>query len=1023
MNRIARSGPGSLSAFAICIGLIIILFGSGVTSAQILDPSFTGRINNAGIVYDTAVQADGKIVLVGDFTFANGQGRNRIVRVNADGSLDTTFNARADATVYTVYLQADGKILIGGSFTNVNGVARGRIARLNADGSLDTSFDTSTGAASGIIYNAMQLAGGKVVVSGSFTTINGTALNRIARLNADGTLDSTFTPGTAASGVVYDFDVQADGKLVIGGSFTTYNDTASARIARLNTDGTLDTTYSVGTGASSTVYDIDLQTDGKAVISGGFATINGTARTRIARLNSDGSVDTGFDVAGISTGIIYAVEIEADGDIVFGGTFTAIGGNPYVRLARASSAGVLDTTFTPAAENTVRALSVQTDQKIIVGGAFINVTSVSKAGSARLNSNGSVDTAFAANVFDNATVRAVAQQPDGKILAAGIFDFANFVPRMGIARFNADGTLDTAFAASGIGADSTVFNVAVQADGKIVIVGTFDTYNGAAQPGVARLNTDGTLDSSFAPVIASTSTVNALAIQPDGKILIGGTFTSVNATAMNRIARLNSDGTLDSSFVIGTGASSTIQDIRLMADGKIYIGGSFTTFNGFAAGRIARLLPTGAPDTAFDPGVGASSTVYSIAVTGDGVYIGGAFTTVKTEPRVRVAKLTLNGSVDSSFNPGSGADGTVYTVRVQTDGKVLIAGFFDVVAGVTRNRIARLNATGTLDGYFNAGLGADGTIYELTRLADGKYMIGGIFANYAGVPSSGLAQIIMVRIRTRADFDGDGRSDLSLFRPADGNWWIDRSTDGLAVLQWGLGTDVLSPEDYDGDGRTDIAVWRSGDAATFYILRSSDGGARIEQFGQTGDIPISADFDGDGLADVAVYRPGSQSYFYYRGSRDNPNGNITFIPWGQTGDIPVRGDYDGDGKNDPAVFRPSTRDWIIRKSSDGQAMVPRWGLSTDVLAPADYDGDGKTDIAVFRDGVWYILYSADNQVKISSFGTTGDLPVPADYDGDGRVDIAIYRNGTWWIDRSLSGTVAIPFGTGSDKPVPNEYLP
>ncbi len=271
------------------------------------------------------------------------------------------------------------------------------------------------------------------------------------------------------------------------------------------------------------------------------------------------------------------------------------------------------------------------------------------------------------------------------------------------------------------------------------------------------------------------------------------------------------------------------------------------------------------------------------------------------------------------------------------------------------------------------------------------------------------------------DFDGDGKADISVFRPSNRIWYLNRSTDGLTFFQFGLNTDKLAPADYDGDGKTDVAVWRES-TGVFYIYNSSDNSTRIEQFGQTGDVLTVGDWDGDGKADLSVYRAGAQSTFFYRGSNNNPNRNITFIPFGTTGDIPVRGDFDGDKRQDAAVFRPSNNTWYIRQSSNNQARFVQFGLATDKFVQADYDGDAKTDIAVYRNGVWYILQSTNNQVRFETFGAANDTLVPADYDGDGKADLAVYRNGTWIILQSGNRSVSFTnFGASGDVPIPNAY--
>lgn len=280
-----------------------------------------------------------------------------------------------------------------------------------------------------------------------------------------------------------------------------------------------------------------------------------------------------------------------------------------------------------------------------------------------------------------------------------------------------------------------------------------------------------------------------------------------------------------------------------------------------------------------------------------------------------------------------------------------------------------------------------------------------------------------------SDFDADGKADPSVYRGSNGFWYINRSTAGFTAAQWGVATDLLTPADFDGDDKADIAVWR-GDVATiagFYILQSSNNTMRIERFGQTGDDPtIVGDWDGDGKADPAVYRGpggGPQNSFYFRGSLNNPNGNVTYLQWGSGGDRAMRGDFDGDAKMDAAVFRPSTGIWYILQSSNGAVRYENWGLSSDKFVPADYDGDSKTDLAVFRSGVWYIKQSSNSQTAYINWGLNTDTLVPADYDGDGKTDAAIYRNGVWYERLSGSGSLSVVnFGLGSDVAVAGAFV-
>lgn len=361
-------------------------------------------------------------------------------------------------------------------------------------------------------------------------------------------LDASFDPGIGPDYYIYSIAPQSDGKILIGGDFFNYNGTERHKIARLNADGSLDTGFDPGLGVGDLtdyrwLYSIAVQGDGKILIGGSFNTYNGTIRNNIARLNDNGSLDTSFISDFGSVSVVHCIAIQNDGKILIGGQFTVYDGTARARIARLNADGSLDTTFNPGTGAT--------------GGLI---------------------------------VESIALQTDGKIIIGGGFTTYNGTTRNGIARLNSDGSLDTSFnPGSGV---SYVFDIALQNDGKILIGGDFATYNGTARNRIARLDTDGTLDTSFDPGTGANQIVNSIAIQNDGKILIGGLFFGYNESPRQKIARLNADGSLDTTFDPGTGATGgTVETMTLQSDGKILIGGGFSTYNGTARNKIARILP------------------------------------------------------------------------------------------------------------------------------------------------------------------------------------------------------------------------------------------------------------------------------------------------------------------------------------------------------------------------------------------------------------------------------------------------
>jgi uncharacterized delta-60 repeat protein len=783
---------------------------NGVTVNRIVRLNADGAIDttfttNTGTGFNAspraiAIQSDGKIVAGGVFTTFNGVTVNRIVRLNSDGTRDTTFTTNTgtafDSTVNSIAIQSDGKIVIGGNFTTFNGTTVNRIVRLNTDGTRDTTFTTNTGTAfDSEVRSIATQSDGKIVCGGEFFSFNGVTVNGIVRLNSNGTRDTTFTLNTdILENSIFAIAIQSDGKIICGGDFFTYSGATVRYIVRLNTDGTMDTTFTTnnGTGLNFSVRSIAIQSDGGIVIGGEFATFNGVTANRIVRLNSDGTRDTTFTTGTGFNFQINSIAIQSDGKIIVGGFFTTFNGarvNRIVRLtnwrtvapwgkvsgtwAKAKEAyanvsgtwkqwwldgGVNDRTFTEfdvysGSSSTVDSVAVQSDGKLVIGGAFLSFNRVTVNRIVRLNSDGTRDASFTTNTgtgFNN-PVYSIAIQSDGKIVIGGFFTTFNGVTVNRIVRLNSDGTLDTTFTTNtGTAFNNTVDSIAIQSDGKLIIGGQFSTFNGVTANYIVRLNSDGTIDTAFTANTdtALNSSIYSIAIQSDGKIVIGGFFTTFNGLTINRIARLNSDGTRDATFTTNTGTafSDAVRSVAIQSDGKLVIGGNFITFNGVTVNRIVRLNSDGTRDTAFttNNGTGLNAGVESIAIQSDGkIVIGGSFTSFNVITVNRIARLNADGTRDTTFttNTGTGFNGIPSAIVIQSDGKIVVGGDFTIFNGVTVNFIVRLNSDGTRDTGVAIGTAFNSSVYSTVIQSDGKIIVGGNFATFNGATVNRIVRL------------------------------------------------------------------------------------------------------------------------------------------------------------------------------------------------------------------------------------------------------------------------------------------
>lgn len=658
--------------------------------------------------------------------------------------------------------------------------------------------------------------------------------------------------------------------------------------------------------------------------------------------------------------------------------------------------------------------------------------------------------------------QAAALQTDGKLVIIG-----NAQDGFAVVRYNADGTLDTGFGTGGkvltaLGINGAeAYDVAVQTDGRILVVGLSRPSTSDSSFAVVRYNPNGTLDTGFGNggiVLTAVETgvnyAEAVIVQPDGKIIAAGTSGSQKYA----IVRYNADGSLDSSFGVSgktifqvSTSGGNARAAALQTDGKILVGGSSGVDTGqttYFKLTLTRFNSNGNPDASFGTSgkvvtsISSNSygTISDIVIQSDGKIIATGGNNTSSAGDTAVIRYNTDGTLDSGFGTGGIVTtrvGTVYStgeaLLLQTNGKIVVAG--DSYGGqFTDFGTVRLNANGSLDTSFGTSGKVitsidtrNDSVRDAVLQPNGKIVVIGYSQNStAGFNEYfAAARYLGDAVTTTAapfDFDGDAKTDLAIFRPAPGEWWYLRSSNGTNyAAQFGASTDRITPADFTGDGRTDIAFFRPS-TGQWFILRSEDQSFYAFPFGMAGDIPAPSDYDGDGKADAAVFRPSNQTWFIQKSS-----GGTTIQQFGISGDIPVASDYDGDGKTDIAIFRPSAGEWWIQRSSNNSVFAVQFGNGTDKPLPGKYTGDNKADVAFFRPstGEWFILRSEDFSFYAAPFGTSGDIPAPGDYDGDGRNDPAVFRpsNSTWFVQRSTAGTLIQAFGIAGDAPVPSAFVP
>ncbi|TGE20473.1 T9SS type A sorting domain-containing protein [Hymenobacter aquaticus] len=622
-------------------------------------------------------------------------------------TLDPSFapvNVQRPGVVTDALEQPDGKYLVSGTFSQINGTAATGLARLNADGTLDAAF-TAAAAGRARIEKVRLLPNGQVLAFAYAVLVGGRTFNTVAKLNADGTVAADFNVGTGASAFIRSVAVQPDGKFLLAGDFYQFNGVKSPGLVRLNANGSVDQAFSTAlgngfvsgpAGLSVNMGAVVVQPDGKIVVGGRFENYQGTGRAGLVRLLADGSLDTSFNpVLRTNTTfpnpIIYALALDPrTNNIVVRGNRYALNTREFVRLL---PSGQLDNTFT---SNILPECSTSENETLVVDGQGRITYQSCFAGTAAVSGN---DYLF---------------------------------------RMLPSGQLDTQFAVQRQ-LDGRVASLRALADGNILIGGEFQRYGTLRNVCLVRLNDQAQASATFRPVITQPGTINALKVQPDGKILAGGNFSLINGQSMGNLARFNADGTLDAGFR-GTGANAEVTQVLLQADGRIVVGGPFTAVDDRACALVGRLLPDGSADASFTTTASATTNepVLALAQLPDGsLLVGGGPATFNniTGP---LHRLSTAGVAFSSYNTAlaggptfPGSSPIVYDLAVLADGRHYVAGSFRQFAGVTTSALVRLNATGSRDNTFSATLG-EIPVPRVEPLPQGQVLIGDVQINGEG---------------------------------------------------------------------------------------------------------------------------------------------------------------------------------------------------------------------------------------------------------------------------------------------------
>lgn len=623
------------------------------------------------------------------------------------------------------------------------------------NGQNDASFDrtdrVSGQGANGTINVSAVQSDNKLIVAGAFSTYNGANANGLARLTMDGKLDKSFKVGEGADGYINAITIQPNERIIIAGNFTSYKGTEAKNIARLKTNGNIDNTFNAGVGSNGSISQVIVQPNGKILVSGYFTEYNGVPVRSIVRLNKNGTVDNSFEaIVTDSISLIRQIALLPDGKILVAGNEYPGLNMIYYSVIRLNSNGERDFTFNKSTRSTgdlnpdVSAIKIQDNGNILLAVKIYD-------GGSSVPFHGFISQLDSLGNEIGLTglfwINSLHIQPDGKILAAGFknADWYDFEKR--VVRLNPDLSIDSSFLFNDDkpyetrrGAD--IGTAALQIDGKIVVAGNFYDINGLISNNIARLNPDGSYDPTFNQHTGFDGTVLATAVTNNRKLIVGGFFSRFNYQFRSNIVQLKENGELDPSFNVGTGTNGRVNAIAVQPNGKVLIGGSFTLYNGRSCNNVARLNADGSVDTNFT--ISADAEVRKIIIDKDGrALLAGDFENINGAPRPAIVRIKINGQVDDTFNPTIDAYGRGYDCKISSRGKIYLAVIYQDGLYTFGTDVYCLNKNGSRDLSFNFPTGEFIKINTLAFNNDNRLLAGGLIYNSEHFQNDGAALVLL----------------------------------------------------------------------------------------------------------------------------------------------------------------------------------------------------------------------------------------------------------------------------------------